>query len=159
MTSLRDAGGATERLRLALAHGAPPPRLQLCVAGLRAPDDMRRAVRDLVARGADWIKLMATPGALSGADPCLPLLGDEEIGAAADEAARHGRPVMVHAHGGPALRAAVLAGARSIEHALFLTEDDAELMARRHCTLVPTLAIYHELAAPAAMSRRAPLPR
>ena len=154
VTTLRDAGGATQSLRRAVAHGSPPgPRLQLCVAGLRTPDDVRRAVRDLVARGADWIKLMATPGVLSGADPCLPLLSDDVIGAAADEAARHGRPMMVHAHGGPALRAAVLTGARSIEHALFLTEEDAELMARRHSTLVPTLAIYHELAAPAAMSR------
>jgi len=60
---------------------------------------------------------------------------------------------MVHAHGGPALRAAVLAGAHSIEHALFLTEEDAALMARHDCALVPTLAIYHELAAPAAAGR------
>ena len=154
VTTLRDAGGATQGLRRAFAQGSPPtPRLQLCVAGLRAPDDVRRAVRELVARGADWIKLMATPGVLSGADPCLPLFSDDMIGAAADEAARHGRRMMVHAHGGPALRSAVLAGAHSIEHALFLTEDDAELMARLHCTLVPTLAIYHELAAPAASRR------
>jgi imidazolonepropionase-like amidohydrolase len=154
VTTVRDAGGATQSLRRAVERGASPgPRLQLCVAGLRKPDDMRRAVRELVARGADWIKLMATPGVLSGADPCLPLFSDEAIGAAAAEAARHGRRVMVHAHGGPALRAAVLAGAHSIEHALFLNESDAALMAHHHCTLVPTLAIYHELAAPAARSR------
>jgi Imidazolonepropionase and related amidohydrolases len=187
VTTLRDAGGAPESVRRAAAHGSLcAPRLQLCVAGLRAPvdgsgvfvagaermssdgdvsdavesppgamrpDDMRRAVRELVARGADWIKLMATPGVLSGTDPCLPLFSDDMIGVAADEAARRDRRMMVHAHGGPALRAAVLAGAHSIEHALFLTEDDAELMARHHCTLVPTLAIYHELAAPAAASR------
>lgn len=154
VTSLRDAGGAAEGLRQVAALGAPPaPRLQLCVTALRARDEMRRAVGALVARGADWIKLMATPGVLSGADPCLPLFSDAEIGVAIDEAGRRGRPAMVHAHGGPALRAAVLAGAHSVEHALFLSEDDAELMARHHCTLVPTLAIYHELAAPAAMSR------
>jgi imidazolonepropionase-like amidohydrolase len=184
VTTLRDAGGATESVRRAVAQESPrAPRLQLCVEGLCArvdsagaviagakwmspdsdtsdtvgrppsalrPDDMRRAVRELVARGADWIKLMATPGVLSGADPCLPLFSDDVIGAAADEAKRHGRRLMAHAHGGPALRAAVLAGAHSIEHALFLTEEDARLMARHHCTLVPTLAIYHALAAPAA---------
>lgn len=98
-------------------------------------------------------ELMATPGALSDADPCSPLFSDGEIIAAVDEATRLGKPVMVHAHGGSALRAAVLAGARSIEHALFLTEDDAELMAQHHCTLVPALAIYHELAASPAVSR------
>jgi imidazolonepropionase-like amidohydrolase len=171
VTTLRDAGGAREELR-ELAAGSPPlaPRLQLCLAALEppgdraasalgctprtsSPEDMRRAVRALRARGADWIKLMATPGVLSGADPCLPLFGDEAIAAAADETARLGGRLMVHAHGGPALRAAVLAGAHSIEHALFLGEEDARLMARHDCTLVPTLAIYFELAAPAAASR------
>ena len=121
--------------------------------GAMRPDDMRRAVRELVARGADWIKLMATPGVLSGADPCLPLFGDEAIAAVADETARLGARLMVHAHGGPALRAAVLAGAHSIEHALFLGEEEARLMARHDCTLVPTLAIYFELAAPNAAGR------
>jgi imidazolonepropionase-like amidohydrolase len=171
VTTLRDAGGAGEELRRPAADGPRAgPRLQLCLTALEPPgghtastlasapatsstDDMRRAVRDLRARGADWIKLMATPGVLSGADPCLPLFGDEAIAAAADETARLGGRMMVHAHGGPALRAAVLAGARSIEHALFLTEEDARLMARHDCALVPTLAIYFELATPAAASR------
>ncbi|MEI6727481.1 MAG: amidohydrolase family protein, partial [Actinomycetes bacterium] len=168
VTTLRDAGGAREELReLAAGSPAPGPRLQLCLAALEppgdcaasalgctprtsSPQDVRRAVRELRARGADWIKLMATPGVLSGADPCLPLFGDEAISAAADETARLGGRLMVHAHGGPALRAAVVAGAHSIEHALFLSEEDARLMARHDCTLVPTLAIYFELAAPEA---------
>ena len=154
VTSLRDAGDAAGGLRQAVSQGRrPAPRLQICVEGLRARDGIRRSVGSLVARGADWVKLMATPGALSGADPCSPLFSDDEIVVAVDEATRLGKPVMVHAHGGTALRAAVLAGARSIEHALFLTEDDAELMARHHCTLVPTLAIYHELAASPAVGR------
>jgi imidazolonepropionase-like amidohydrolase len=154
VTSLRDAGGATTSLKGALAPDRRvAPRLQLCVEPLRTPSDARRAVGELVAGGADWIKLMATPGALSGADPCSPLFSDAEVTAVIDEATRLGKPVMVHAHGGPVLRAAVLAGARSVEHALFLTEDDAELMAAHDCTLVPTLAIYYDLAASPAVSR------
>jgi imidazolonepropionase-like amidohydrolase len=154
VTSLRDAGSATGGLREDVARGArATPRLQLCVEALRARDDIRQAIGALAAGGADWIKLMATPGALSGADPCSPLFSDTEITAAIDEATRLEKPVMVHAHGGAALRAAVLAGARSIEHALFLTEDDAALMAHHRCTLVPTLAIYHDLAASPAVSR------
>jgi imidazolonepropionase-like amidohydrolase len=154
VTSLRDAGGATTSLRDGAA-GDPraAPRMHLSVETLRSRGDVRHAVGALVERGAEWIKLMATPGALSGADPCSPLFSDTEITAVIDEAARRGRPVMVHAHGGPALRAAVLAGARSIEHALFLTEDDAELMEQHDCTLVPTLAIYHDLAASPAVDR------
>ena len=111
------------------------------------PDEMRKTVRRLLRSGADWIKLMATAGVLASGDGMFEAeLTAEEIATAVVEAARRGKGVMVHALGGPAIRAAVEAGARSVEHAVFLTEADAGLMAARGCTLVPTLAIYHELA-------------
>lgn len=112
------------------------------------PAEYRKAVRQIVRAGADWIKLLATGGVLSvaggefGAE-----LGEDEIKAAVSEAASRGRPVMVHALGGPAVGWAVEAGARSVEHGVFLTEADAALMAARGCALVPTLAIYDQLAA------------
>lgn len=112
------------------------------------PDEMRKTVRRLLRSGADWIKLMATAGVLASGDGMFEAeLTAEEIATAVAEASRRGKGVMVHALGGPAIRAAVEAGARSIEHAVFLTDADAGLMAARGCTLVPTLAIYHELAA------------
>ena len=102
----------------------------------------------LLRAGADWIKLMATGGVFAADDETYSAqLQEQEIAVAVAEAARCGKQVMVHALGGPAIGAAVRAGARSVEHALFLTEEDADLMARRGCALVPTLAIYHELAA------------
>lgn len=110
------------------------------------PDEMRKVVRQVLRSGADWIKLMATRGVLSGADGGFdPELTREEIAVAVEEAERRHRPVMVHALGGEAIRWAVEAGARSIEHGVFLTEEDAALMARHDCTLVPTLAVYHRL--------------
>jgi imidazolonepropionase-like amidohydrolase len=111
------------------------------------PAEFRAAVRKLVRSGADWIKILATGGVLSvGPDGEFAAeLGEDEIAAAVTEAASRGRPVMVHALGGPALRQAVEAGARSIEHGVFLTEADAALMAARGCTLVPTLVIYDQL--------------
>ena len=57
-----------------------------------------------------------------------------------------GIPAMVHALGGEAIAVAVRAGARSIEHGVWLTESDAALMAARGATLVPTLGIYAHLA-------------
>jgi imidazolonepropionase-like amidohydrolase len=94
------------------------------------PAEFRAAVRRLVRAGADWIKVLATGGVLSAADGEFGAqLGEDEIRAAMAEAASRGRPVMVHALGGPALRQAVEAGARSIEHGVFLTEADAALMA------------------------------
>jgi imidazolonepropionase-like amidohydrolase len=114
------------------------------------PAEYRKAVRQIVRAGADWIKLLATGGVLSAAGGEFGAeLGEDEITAAVSEAAARGRPVMVHALGGPAVAWAVQAGARSIEHGVFLTEADAALMAARGCVLVPTLAIYDQLAAQA----------
>jgi len=111
------------------------------------PEEMRKAVRIVLRSGADWIKLLATGGVLSAGDGEFePELADEEIRMAIAEAGRHRKPVMVHALGGPAIASAVTAGARSIEHGVFLTESDAALMAARGCALVPTLAIYDRLA-------------
>ncbi|MET3803382.1 imidazolonepropionase-like amidohydrolase [Nakamurella sp. UYEF19] len=58
---------------------------------------------------------------------------------------------MVHALGGPAIGTAVAAGARSIEHGIWLTEADAADMAAAGAFLVPTLGIYRHLAAQAAI--------
>jgi imidazolonepropionase-like amidohydrolase len=124
-------------------------------------DGVRRWTREVLRAGADWIKVFATGGVLSAAgsgtadtgvevSPDFPQeLTSAEIAVAVAEAARRGKPVAVHALGGPAIATAVRAGARSIEHAIWLTESDAALMAARDVVLVPTLSIYAELAAAA----------
>jgi imidazolonepropionase-like amidohydrolase len=110
------------------------------------PADMVRAVRRLLRAGADWIKLATTGGIMSAHDegPGAELTR-EEIEAAVAEAGRRGRGVMVHCFGGEGLRNSVLAGVRSIEHGLLLTEEDARLMAERGCWLVPTLSAVKDL--------------
>jgi imidazolonepropionase-like amidohydrolase len=50
----------------------------------------------------------------------------------------HDIPVMVHAHGDTGARAAVLAGARSIEHGTYLSTETLELMKERGTWFVPT---------------------
>jgi imidazolonepropionase-like amidohydrolase len=118
-------------------------------------DEMRRAIRLHVRSGVDWIKLCTTGGLLSsGRDhPRKPELSEGEVRIGVAEAARAGVPVAVHAYGGEGLDLAVAAGARSIEHGLFLTEEQAAEMARRGCWLVPTLAVCHELDALARAGR------
>jgi imidazolonepropionase-like amidohydrolase len=111
------------------------------------PDEMRKAVRLVLRSGADWIKLIATRGVLATSDGGFdPELSFEDLSMAVAEAHRRHRPVMVHALGGDAVAWAVEAGARSIEHGVFLTEADAAAMAQRGCFLVPTLVIYEQLA-------------
>ncbi len=114
------------------------------------PEEMRKAVRLVLRAGADWVKLLATGGVLAGRGGDFECeLSAEEIAVAVAEASRRNTPVMVHALGGEAIGLAVSAGARSIEHGIFLSERDAASMARAGCALVPTLSIYSRLAAAA----------
>jgi imidazolonepropionase-like amidohydrolase len=121
-----------------------PGRVEHCVDG---PEQVRVAVRKLARAEVDWIKLCTTGGLLSTM-PDHPTKAEftvEEVQMAVDEASRAGIPVCVHAYGGSGLDVAVAAGARSIEHGLYLTEAQAAAMAERDCWLVPTLAVCEEL--------------
>jgi imidazolonepropionase-like amidohydrolase len=110
------------------------------------PEEMRKTVRLALRAGADWIKLIATRGVLAGTDGGFDAeLDFEDIATAVSEANRRRRPVMVHALGGDAIGWAIKAGARSIEHGIFLTEADAAAMAAGGCFLVPTLVVYERL--------------
>jgi imidazolonepropionase-like amidohydrolase len=62
-----------------------------------------------------------------------------------DAAERHGLPVMVHAHGDEGARAAVLAGARSIEHGTYLSTETLRLMKERGTWFVPTYVTMDEM--------------
>jgi imidazolonepropionase-like amidohydrolase len=112
------------------------------------PEDMRRVVRSVLRAGADWIKLCTTGGVLSEHDdPRCAELTREEIDVAVFEAARKGKGVLVHANGGEGLDNAVAAGARSVEHGVFLTEEQAQAMAAAGCWLVPTLSVIRDVVA------------
>jgi imidazolonepropionase-like amidohydrolase len=120
-----------------------PGRPQYLVDGA---DEMRKAVREVLRAGADWIKLCTTGGVVSPHDDGdIPELTPEEIAVAVFEAGRRGKGVMSHAFGGEGIDNAVRAGVRSIEHGIFLTESQAAEMANRNCFLIPTLYVIHEV--------------
>jgi len=102
-------------------------------------DEMRRAVRDQVGHGADWVKLYADyrrgPGGSNA-----PTLTEAEMAVAVEEARNAGRPVAVHASTPEGMRWAVLAGAQTIEHGYGGTDEVFKLMAERGVVLYPTLA-------------------
>lgn len=109
-------------------------------------DDIRRAVRNEVKYGSDWIKIMVTGGVLSsGDDPRAQHMTDEEIRAAVDTAHALGRKVMAHAHGASGLKSAVRAGVESIEHGSYLDDEAIALMKERGTFLVPTLFVIQSL--------------
>jgi imidazolonepropionase-like amidohydrolase len=113
------------------------------------PEDMRKAVREQLRRGADFIKLMAT-GARSvvAEDPEPAQMTAPEFRAIIDEAHRLGVRVAAHAEGLQGTRLAVEEGVDTIEHGLSLHREPAllEAMAQRGIVLVPTLSTFHDLA-------------
>ena len=120
------------------------PEQQLIADGLVVDgvDEMRRAVREEVKYGSDWIKLMVTGAFMSAGDnPKDVHLSDEELAVAMKEAARLGVPVMAHAHSAKGIVKAAQAGARSIEHGTFLDEEGIQAMLEHDTYLVPTLYI------------------
>lgn len=105
------------------------------------PDEVRKAVRYLVKYGAEVIKLCATGGVLSEGDAVgVTQYGTDELRAAVDEARKHERKVMAHAHGAEGIRLAAEAGVASIEHGSFVDSATARVMAAKGTFLVPTLS-------------------
>jgi imidazolonepropionase-like amidohydrolase len=108
------------------------------------PENCREAVRTQMKYGADVIKICASGGVLSEADPVdVPQLTPAELDAIISEAHSWKRKVAAHSHGDLAARLAIEAGIDSIEHGSFLTEDTLKLMKKKGTYLVPTLmAVY-----------------
>jgi imidazolonepropionase-like amidohydrolase len=113
------------------------------------PDDVRRAVREQLRRGADFIKVMTT-GARSVEleDPDPAQLTREEIATLVEEAHRQGYRVAAHAEGVAGTEIAILEGIDTIEHGMYLCQrpELLERMARADQVLVPTLSCFYGVA-------------
>jgi imidazolonepropionase-like amidohydrolase len=89
---------------------------------------------------------MASGGVASPADPIdYVQYSMDELVASVDEATRANKYVMAHAYMPAAIRRAVEAGVRSIEHGNFLDEECAAMMVARGTFLVPTLIVYRRI--------------
>jgi imidazolonepropionase-like amidohydrolase len=103
-------------------------------------EEVRKAVREVLRAGADWIKLATTGGVLSTSDaPTSSQLTVDEIATAVYEAAAQEKRCMAHAQGSQGIKNALLAGVVSIEHGVYLTEELIDMMLRQGAYLVPTL--------------------
>lgn len=171
ITTARDLGGADAGFRAAIEEGViDGPRLLIAIAmisqtgghgdywvpaGMRIqkrawlPDavtdgveGIRRTVRNLLMRGADFIKICATGGITSVTDSWdEPQFTVEELRTAVEEAAAKRRRVSVHAEGIDGIRNAVASGAHTLEHGWFLDERCADEMIAKGTWWIPTLAL------------------
>jgi imidazolonepropionase-like amidohydrolase len=100
-------------------------------------DEIRRAVRQRVKDGADWIKVGATAGVLTEEESVGgPQYSQEELDVLVQEAGMWGRRVAAHAHGPEGIVRAVRAGVASIEHGSLLDDEGIRMMKRHGTVLV-----------------------
>jgi len=110
-------------------------------------DDCRKAVREQLREGADFIKICTTGGIMSQrGHPYEIQFSQEELRTIVEESHDHGRKVACHAQGRNGIRNAVQAGVDSIEHGTYLDEETSDEMVKRGIFLVPTLSIMHKIA-------------
>jgi imidazolonepropionase-like amidohydrolase len=122
------------------------PRLSAIDGRVDTDDELRLVVDVNADRGVDVIKTRGTERAgLPDTDPRKQVYSQRQLRVIVDAAARHGLPVMVHAHGDEGARAAVFAGARSIEHGTYLTTATLKLMKERGTWFVPTYVTMDEM--------------
>jgi imidazolonepropionase-like amidohydrolase len=145
ITTVRDLGAPTAlsiELRDAIASGLTEgPRILVSGAPITTTGGhcwfmggecdgelgIRKAVRERVKAGVDWIKVMATGGNMTPrTNTFAPQFSVEELRACIEEAHRLRRRVAAHAHGIEGIRVAVEAGVDGIEHCSFTTPDGYE---------------------------------
>ena len=107
-------------------------------------DECRKAAREMLRAGADWIKVMATGGVMTkGVEPGAEQLSVEEMTAIAEEAHKKGVRVCTHAQGNTGIKNALKAGIDCIEHGIYLDDESIGTMLKQGSWLVPTLCAPH----------------
>ena len=113
--------------------------LSMCCDG---GDGCVRAGREQFRMGARFIKICATGGVSSPTDRVDDVqFSPEELRAMVEEARRHHSYVTAHCTGYEGAYQALLAGVECIEHGVFLTQREIDLMAEKDVPLVSTLAV------------------
>ena len=115
------------------------------------PVEARKAAREQLDHGADWIKVYMTHRSWVDAKGNLvsqPTLTVEELKAIVDEAHGWQRKVACHAYGGEGLHRALDGGCDSIEHGLDLDDAAVAQMVRQGTWYCPTLGVYYHEWAP-----------
>ncbi len=149
VTMVRDLGMNTSNLftKQAIEQGVfPGPRVLVtgeaivqtgghtywCCREASGADEMRRAVREQVRRGADLIKIMGCHDKLE--------FTDEELAAVIDEAHRNGLPITAHATFDACIRRMAEFGVDVIEHGGSMSDETIALLVERKIPIVTTFA-------------------
>jgi imidazolonepropionase-like amidohydrolase len=116
------------------------------------PVEARKAAREQLEHGADWIKVYMTHRSWVDKQGHLvsqPTLTLDEIKAIVDEAHGWGKKVACHAYNGIGLQRALDGGCDSIEHGLEITDAQIAQMVKQGTWYCPTISPYYQNWAPA----------
>lgn len=122
-------------------QGVPGPRIITSLQSISNgdPDRLRQLVQQRKQQGADVIKIFASASIRDGGKQSMT---DEQLAAVCGEAKAQGLRSVVHAHSAESVRAAVNAGCSQVEHGVFVTQAELDLMASKgtwfdpQCSLV-----------------------
>jgi imidazolonepropionase-like amidohydrolase len=122
-------------------QGLAGPRILTSLTALQGgtPDTLRARVRLRKQQGADLIKIFASASIRDGGKQSMT---DAQLAAVCGEAKAQGLRSVVHAHSAESVRAVVNAGCDQIEHGVFVTQAELDLMAEKgtwfdpQCSLV-----------------------
>jgi imidazolonepropionase-like amidohydrolase len=107
-------------------------------------DECRKACRDQLRQGADFLKIMAGGGCLSPSDRIESAQYSlEELKAVVWEAKSCGTYVSAHCYSDLSVINAVNSGIRTIEHGNLMSQASAQILKKAGAFLVPTLSAYH----------------
>ena len=110
------------------------------------PVQARKAAREQLEHGADWLKVYMTHRSWTDKQGNLvsqPTLTVDELKAIVDEAHGWQRKVACHAYNGIGMQRALDGGCDSIEHGLDITDAQIAQMVRQGTWYCPTLAVYY----------------
>lgn len=113
------------------------------------PDEMRKAAREQIRAGADFVKIMTTGArSVEWENPGPAQMTREEVAAVVEEVHRLGYRVAAHCEGLEGTRLAIEEGVDTIEHGFYLHQapELLEQLAARRGVLVPTLTFLHDVA-------------
>ncbi len=124
-------------------QGLPGPRILTSLNPLQggSPDTLRVLVQRRKAAGADLIKIFASASIRDGGKQSMT---DEQLAAACSEAKAQGLRTIVHAHSAESVRATVNAGCNQVEHGIFVTQAELDLMAQKNVYFDPQCSlVFH----------------
>jgi imidazolonepropionase-like amidohydrolase len=110
------------------------------------PVEARKAAREQLDHGADWIKVYMTHRSWVGKNGELasqPTLTVDELKAVVDETHGWGKKVACHAYGGEGLQRALDGGCDSIEHGLQISDAQIAQMLKQGTWYCPTISVYY----------------